>query len=114
MSNDKDKMFNASSAKFGENSKGNGRVQFYLSKEDAEAFATEVVLKSEEGAGTGVLIDIHESVGQSKQTGKTIKGAFAFVKAKQAQNQERTTQKEYKPKTQQESVVDRLKRKQVE
>lgn len=112
MSEEKDKMFQASSAKFGKNSKGNDRVQFYLTKEASEEMAVAIATLSGEGSGTGVLIDIHQTKGETKE-GKPISGGIAFVKAKQAQQTQQQTKKSYTPKNDQQSVIDRLKNKQV-
>lgn len=89
MAEKKDKMFSGSTVKFGKNSKGNDRVQFYLKKEDAEELAALMVENASAGAGTGVQLDIHQTV--SEHQGRTIRGGFLFCKAKQAQTQRQTT-----------------------
>lgn len=107
---ERDKLISGSTVKFGTNSKNNQRVQFYLSKESAEEVAALLVQKAAEGAGTGVKLDIHETI--SEYQGRTIKGGFMFVKAKQGQDQ-RSTTKKFTEKPNQ-AIIEGLKKKQVE
>lgn len=121
MSNNRDESVNFTSVKFGENSKGNLRVQLYVSKEDAENLAASIVQKASEGTGTGVQLDIHQTLNTVKDTGKEFISACMFVKSKMARQQDGQRsgsygggKSTYKPKgNSQADVIARLKQKQV-
>lgn len=124
----KDPMVQFSSVKIGQNSKGNLRVQLYFkTKEEAEEFAAQVVIKSAEGAGTGCQLDIHETKGETKG-GRQFTSAIGFIKSKMTQEQRAQYAPKggynnngggngggYKPKSggNVDDIVNRLKNKQV-